>query len=433
MNTIKYTITLMLFAFCLAVTAQPNIYPAGKQTESIKIDGATLHIGNGEVLENAVVVFDQGKITYVGSKADAPSADKNIDATGKHVYPGFIAPNTNLGLVEFAAVKATVDFAETGENNAHIRSIIAYNTDSKVINTLRSNGILLAQITPQRGMISGQSSVVHLDAWNWEDAVVKMDEGLHIQWPELPRRIRSEEAKKRFEKRSKEQIDKLFEFFLEAKAYTEIDKNEKIFNARLEAATGIFNQEKQVFVHVNSAKEIQKSVLKFTEIGIRPIVVGGANAHWVTDILKQYNIPVILNHTHSLPEQEHDDILGPYRQAKKLYDEKILFAYSVVGSDAFWNQRNLPFMAGTAVAHGLPYEQGVASISYNVAKILGIDKKTGSIEVGKSADLFISTGDALDMRGNKLEQAFIQGRSIKLDNWHEQLHQRYKDKYEANK
>src|SRR3546814_11404648 len=106
-----------------------------------------------------------------------------VDATGKHVYPGFIAPNTNLGLVEVEAVRATVDDAEVGENNAHVRSLVAYNTDSKVINTLRSNGVLLAQVTPQGGLVSGQSSVVQLDAWNWEDAAYTVDEGIHIHWP----------------------------------------------------------------------------------------------------------------------------------------------------------------------------------------------------------------------------------------------------------
>src|SRR5699024_8850154 len=134
---------------------------------------------------------------------------------------------SNLGLVEFEAVKATIDFAETGDNNAHVRSLIAYNTDSKVINTLRSNGILIAQITPIRGLISGQSSIVQLDALNWEDAVLRTDDGMHINWPEMPnwrwRTPSASDIKKR-EKANKEQIQTLISLMHEAKAYAELDE-----------------------------------------------------------------------------------------------------------------------------------------------------------------------------------------------------------------
>lgn len=435
MNIIyKYILCLAFATFCLASYAQPNIYPAKKQTESIKIEGATIHIGNGEFLEDAAVVFENGILTYVGEKDKAPNAQRKINATGKHIYPGFISPNSTLGLVEFEAVKATLDFAEVGENNAHVRSLIAYNTDSKLINTIRTNGVLFAQVTPQRGWISGQSSVVHLDAWNWEDAVVREDDGIHINWQEIPRRrTLSATTKKRFETESEKQIIKLLDLLKEAKAYAEIDSKEKVFNARLEALEGVFTGDKQIFIHVNNAKNIQRAILTLASLDIRPVIVGGREAHLVTDILTQYKIPVIIRQAHSLPENEQDDVLLPYKQAKLLSDAGVLFAYSVAGPDAFWDQRNLPFMAGTAVAYGLDYEKAVASISLNPAKILGIDHKTGSIELGKSADLFISNGDALDIIGNDIEYVFLQGRDINLDNLHKQLYQRFKDKYEAMK
>lgn len=429
-NIHNYIMSFALVLVCATAYAQPDIYPAKEQSKSIRIDGATVHIGNGESLENAVVNFENGKITYVGNKAGAPTAQEVIDATGKHVYPGFIATNTNLGLVEFEAVKATVDFAEVGENNAHVRSIIAYNTDSKVINTLRTNGILLAQITPQRGLISGQSSVVHLDAWNWEDAVVQIDDGMHINWPVMQSwRTLSETAEKKMEEANKEKINKLLSLISEAKAYTEIETKDKVTNARLQAFEGIFDGEKKVFVHVNDVKNIQKAILSFTDLGVKPIIVGGRDAHLVIDLLKQHAIPVIIGQSHDLPSREQDDVYLPYKQANILYEAGILAAY---GMDGFWQQRNLPFMAGTAVAYGLPYEQGVAYITLNSAKILGVDDKTGSIEVGKQANLFISNGDALDMIGNDIERAFIQGRDIDLSNLHKQLYHRYKEKYEAS-
>ena len=111
-----------------------------------------------------------------------------VDLKGKHVYPGIIAPATNLGLIEVSTVRASADYNEVGDINPNIHSIFAYNTDSKVINTLRSNGILLAHIVPSGGTISGTSSVVQLDAWNWEDAAYKTDNGIHLNMPLLVNR-----------------------------------------------------------------------------------------------------------------------------------------------------------------------------------------------------------------------------------------------------
>ena len=110
---------------------------------------------------------------------------KVFDVKGKHVYPGLILSASNLGLVEVPTVRATSDVQEIGTINPSIRSIVAYNTDSKIINTVKTNGILLANIVPDGGLISGSSTVVQLDAWNWEDAAYKMDGGIHFRMPSL--------------------------------------------------------------------------------------------------------------------------------------------------------------------------------------------------------------------------------------------------------
>lgn len=419
---------LFIALLCFKAIAQPTIYPAKPQSGSISIQGATIHVGNGEVIPNGTVVFDQGKIVYVGASAGAPSASQTINAQGKHVYPGFIAPVTNLGLVEIEAVRATVDNEEIGENNAHVRALIAYNTDSKVINTLRSNGILLAQITPDGGLISGRSSVVQLDAWNWEDAAYRTDDGVHIHWPAVrfgrgfgSRRGDPEEQRQRVQ----EEKNKLAAFIRDAKSYHDGGEPAEV-NARLEAMRKAFDGTEQVYVHADMKNDIIEAVQLFKRYHIKPVIVGGAEAHLVSALLKEEQIPVIIHQAHSLPSNVDDDVNLPYKQAKLLTDAGVLVAY---GMDGFWQQRNLPFMAGTGAAFGLDKEQALATITLNTAKILGIDKRTGSIEQGKDANLFISTGDALDMKGNQLEKAFILGRDINLDNLHKQLFERYQYKY----
>src|ERR1700748_1783457 len=178
----------------LAVSAQADVYPAKPYAGKLFITNGNVHVGNGQVLENTTIEIDNGKIAQVGQNISVPSSDaKVIDAKGKQVYPGLILSVTDLGLKEIAeAVRGSNDYQELGDLNPSIRSIVAYNTDSKIINTLKASGILLAGVTPQGGTIRRSSTVVQLDAWNWEDAAYNMDNGIHLNLPTFltrPRRF----------------------------------------------------------------------------------------------------------------------------------------------------------------------------------------------------------------------------------------------------
>lgn len=411
---------------------QATIYPAKPQTKPIVITGATIHVGNGQVINAGYIAFDKGKITAIGEgAAPAISGAETISATGKHVYPGFISPVTDLGLVEVESVRATVDEAESGTMNPHVRAIIAYNTDSKVIPTVRSNGILLAQTTPNGGTISGQSSVVKLDGWNWEDAAYKTDIGVHLNWPAQRRGFGGlaaffgGAAAGGGEDRSQKEIDDLYAYFAQAQGYASIAKP-AVTNIRLAAMKGLFDGSKKLFISVNGSKDILKSINFLKKFGMKGVIVGGNEAHLVADALKSNDIPVILEETQTLPNRTEDDVFTPYKMPKILQDAGVLYSLTGIG---FWRQRNLPFEAGTAVAYGLTKEQALSMITLNTAKILGIDKTVGSLEKGKDATLFISTGDALDMLTLNVETAFIDGKNINLDNLHKQLYKRYAEKY----
>ncbi|MEJ7780694.1 MAG: amidohydrolase family protein [Daejeonella sp.] len=411
---------------------QANIIPSKTQTKPVAIIGATIHIGNGQVIENGYISFDKGKITGTGDAAVVRFNTQTTDvisASGKHVYPGFIAPVTTLGLVEIeSGANGTVDQGDVGLINPHIRSIIAYNTDSKVIPTIRSNGILMAQPSPGGGLISGQSSVVVLDGWNWEDASYKNDVAIHITWPVIRRASPfgnpAPTATDPKEANQKALAD-LDSYFTEAKAYSELQKPAQI-NTRFEAMKGLFNGGKKLFVNVNTAKDIILAVNFAKKYNVKAVIVGGTESYLVTDILRDNQVPVIVIETQTLPDRTEDDVYLPYKLPKLLHDGGVLYALTGTG---YWRQRNLPFEAGTAAAYGLTKEQALSMISLNTAKILGIDKTTGSLEAGKDATLFISNGDALDMLGNKVEAAFILGRNVNLDNLHKQLYKKFSDKY----
>ncbi|MBC7400826.1 MAG: amidohydrolase family protein, partial [Mucilaginibacter sp.] len=400
--------------------------------KQIIITGATIHIGNGQVINNGYIAFDKGKITAIGEgSASNTTGAEVINATGKQVYPGFICPVTTLGLIEVeGGAKGTVDDEETGDLNPNLRAIVAYNTDSKVIPTVRSNGILLAQPTPNGGTISGQSSVVQLDAWNWEDAAYKTDIAVHLTWPSAGgggrRRgpaIAVPGAESPDEARMKA-LDAINNLFAQVKAYSEAAPS--VINLKLDAMKGLFNGTKKLFIIADGAKEIIEAVTFASKLGIQAVIVGGKESYLVTSVLKANNVPVIIRETQTLPARDEDDVYLPYKLPKLLQDAGVLYGLTGIG---FWRQRNLPFEAGQAVGYGLTKEQALSMITINNAKILGIDKTTGTLETGKDANLFISEGDALDMITLRVDNAFIQGRNINLDNLHKQLYKRYADKY----
>jgi imidazolonepropionase-like amidohydrolase len=434
----KYIFILFIFTN-VAARAQDDIYPAKPYTGKLFITGGTVHVGNGQVLEGATIEVDNGKIVRVGVDIATPSGDaKIIDAKGKQVYPGLILSVTDLGLKEIAnGVRGSNDFLELGDLNPSIRSIVAYNTDSKIINTLKANGILLAGVTPQGGTISGSSTVVQLDAWNWEDAAYKMENAIHLNLPSfMPRprrfggggggRLAGQTPAPDPTKEAEAKVDEIKAFFREAKAWL-AEPTHKENNLKFEAVRGLYNRQQKLFVHCDQVKQMLVAIDLAKEFGFDVAIVGGSESWLIADLLKQNNVSVILQQTHVLPTTEDDDVDQPYKTPAMLQKAGVLFAINDDHEESRY--RNLMFNAGTAAAYGLTKEQALQAITLNAAKICGIDDRTGSLEPGKDANIVISGGDILDMCTSIIEHAFIQGREVSLDNKQTQLYHRYMKKY----
>ena len=425
---IIYTLLLILFVF-------PSI---GQQSKSCLILNGYLHVGNGNVIESALVGVRDGKIALVRNALaytfEKSEWDTIIDVNGQHIYPGFIAPNSTLGLTEIDAIRATRDFNEVGQYNPHIRSQIAFNVESKVISTVRTNGVLLSQATPRGGDISGTSSILALDGWNWEDATILQDDGIHVNWPATVDGGGwwAEPSGKKRNENYDQQKQSLYQFFELAKTYSNIRKSEQN-DQRLDAMVDCFNSTKRVYFH---ADELQQ-LLDIVDFSIHfklpfSVIVGGYDSHLLADKLKDSKIPVMLVRTHSLPENEEDAVDLPYRLPFLLQKAGVSFCLQNSGDMETMNARNLPFQAGTAMAYGLTEEEAIRSISLSVCEIVGIDKNYGSIEEGKSATLFVSNGNALDMRTNQVSFALIRGKFMSTDNFQKDLYEKYSKKYQKN-
>ncbi len=430
MKNIKYVYILVFQLVTNAIFAQ-NQAAASPQMKAIALTGATIHTANGLVIENGVIVFNKGIITAVGGSGTAydKANTETIELNGKSIYPGLISPANELGLTEIDAVRATNDMAEIGGINPHVRALIAYNTDSELIPTVRSNGILITQATPQGEIIAGMSSIMQLDGWNWEDAALKKDDGIHINWVGYFKRdfdfANFTATTKKNDKRDEtlREVDKTFN---DAIAYSQTKP--AITNVKMEAMRGLFNGSKILYISADYGKEIIEAVQFAKSKGVKKIVIIGAEESLLAaDFLKENNIPVIVSATHRLPNSADDDTDIAYKLPYLLAQKGILVGLGYIGLN--WRTRNLPFLAGIVAGHGMDKEDALKLITANNAKILGIDKMVGTLEVGKHATLIVSAGDVLDMRTAKVEHAFIQGRKIDLDDKQKRLYRKYSEKY----
>ena len=410
--------------------------PVNNQNQPVLIYNALIHIGDGNTIEKGFVSFDNGKITDVSSEdldleSDAYQNYLKINANGNHLYPGLILPNSKVGLEDISAVRATVDHTEVGELNSNIRSLIAFNTDSEIISTFRYNGILLSQVVPDGSFVTGNSSIMMMEGWNWEDAAYKIDDGMHVKWPRktYPPSRWSGQTNFRENPNYKSSVDMINKFLIDSRSYFNLNGDEnKEVNLKLEAMVDVFNGKKKIYLHVGSREQIIESVQMFQKHGINDLVLVGANdALYAIDFIKENNLPVLLNNLHRVPSRNHEDVDLPYKLPYLLQKEGIVVGLTASGS--LHSQRNLPFLAGTAAGYGLSKEDALKLITSNNAKILGIDDITGTIKAGKDANIIISKGDILDMKSSVIEYAFITGRMVNLDGKQQILYDRFKRKY----
>jgi imidazolonepropionase-like amidohydrolase len=419
--------------------------PAPSQDKSVLIFGGITHVGDGQIINNSVIGFTDGKIDLIASSegnwtneklvvfsdSNNKKYDTIIDASNHHIYPGIIALNSNLGLVEVDAVRASVDDDESGTYLPEIRSIIAYNAESKAVESMRPNGVLVAQIAPNGGVISGSSSVVQLDAWNWEDAVIKYDQGLHINWPSpytFGRWWLGEDRGLKVNNNYSKQVNDLKDFFNKSKANMNIDKS---MNLKSRSMKAIFEGETTVYLYADDEKEIVDGVLFLKKFGTDKIVIVGASeAKNQLDFIKENDIPVVVKQPYRFPQSVDSDPRETFMLAKKMIDKGILVSIDPSGApQSRVSIRNLPFYAGSFSSYGIDKEVALSMITRNPAKMLGIDSEFGTLEIGKSATLFISKGDALDIISNNVTHAFISGRNISLETHQTRLWRRYSNKY----
>ncbi|RMH25260.1 MAG: imidazolonepropionase [Planctomycetota bacterium] len=419
-----------------AAGAQDLVHKAPPQSRPVVIEHATIHTGTGDVIENGTIVFDDGVITQVvgaGQRVRTPRNAEVIDATGKHVFPGFVSAVTSLGLVEVNAVRATVDSSEVGAVTPEVRGAVAVNPDSTLIPVARTGGVLTAGVFPSGGAIPGRASVMRLDGWTWEDMTIDDAAGLIINWPRV-RPFNSPFVRQSAEeqrKRSREQIERITTMVDAARAYYAAKDADPTIETdlRFEAMRDAIRGDDPVFLFAQEYEQIVSGISWALDKGLRPILVGGADALLAADLLKSNDIPVILTGTHRLPGRRDAPVEETYTLPIELDAAGVQWCLSTGGgSFGAANERNLPLHAAACVAYGMTPERALRAITLDAARMLGVGDRLGSIERGKAATLVIADAAPLDYT-MRAEAAFIDGRRIDLTNKQTELRDKYRDKY----
>ena len=430
--------TLFIIIISTFISASDQI-PGPPQSHPILLKNGVIHTISNGVIQGSIL-FDNGKITHVGEFIAPQVGTEVIDLEGKHVYPGFIAAVSGIGLVEINAVDVTNDHSERGDFNPNVRANVAYNTDSEIIPTTRSNGVLIANVVPASGLVSGQSSIMMMDGWTWENATLSHPSGLHINWPQMGTRTRgrfgrSVPIKKQIERRNKS-LKTLDDMMKESRAYARLRQTKSRLaenyhneDLRLESMIPYVQGKLPIYVHANEVRQIEAAVHWSKRQDVNIIIVGGKDAWRTTNLLRKNKVPVIYESVTALPNRRYEDYDQAYKGPALLHEAGVQFCIASSGSaGGAYRVRNLPNQAAMAAAYGLPKDEALRSITLSAAEILGIDKQVGSLESGKDATLFISNGDPLEIRTNVL-QAYIQGRKIDMNDRHKTLFHKYQEKY----
>ncbi|MEZ6060443.1 MAG: amidohydrolase family protein [Planctomycetaceae bacterium] len=415
------TVVCLLSLSLFSVASASDEIPGAPQRRPIALVNVTIHTVSGPIIENGTLVFSKGMITDVGRDVSPPEKSRIIDLGGRHVYPGLIEAHSQIGLTEIAAVRATRDTSETGSFNPNVKAHVSVNPDSEVIPVTRANGVLIALSAPSGGRISGQASVMQLDGWTFEDMTLKPSAAMIVHWPSPPR------------SGPNEQLKELRRFFDDARAYeaarlANSGPNGQAFDIRLESLLPVLHQEVPLMAHAGDAREIQTAVAFAAEQNVKLIIFGGHDALACAELLTQYQVPVVIDSVHRTPARRHEDYDAPYSLAARLKDAGIAFCISGSERESTWNTRNLPYHAATAAAYGLDRDEALKAVTLYPARILGIDDRVGSLEVGKDATLIVTNGDPLETE-TEISRAWIRGRRVDLGSRHKSLYEKYSRKY----
>lgn len=407
---------------------------ASSAASSFSVTGATIHVGDGRVLKDHNVLVRDGQIVSVQA-GSPPQADQMIRLNGEHLYPGLIALGSSLGLVEIEGVRATRDNAEVGEFTPDVHAWIAVNPDSELLGVARANGIAYAEVIPHGGWVAGWSGLLALDGWTPEQMTLQAPAALHTYWPSQtlvpvakpdarnPAAWKSPEDQ---HKEREERLRQISEFFEDAKAYGRA-KDSSIVPPAFRAVVPVVAGERPLAIHADDVRQIKSAIEFASTYKLRIVIYGGRDAWRLADELAAKKIPVVYQHVFSLPHRDSDSYDVHYKAPSILAKAGVKLSLALGGRFEATNLRNLPYVASQAMAFGLAEADALRAITVNPAEALGASDRIGTIEPGKRATFFTTSGSVFDIR-TAVHRLWISGREIVMENRQTRLREKYRNR-----
>jgi imidazolonepropionase-like amidohydrolase len=437
-------LTILNSRFTLAALALAVAPVVSEAQGTFVIRGGTVVPVTGANIPNGTVVLQNGRITAVGANVQVPSGATEINATGMFVYPGLINAGTNMGLTEMGGVPGPVDTREIGDFNPQNIATSAVNVGSEHIGVTRANGIT-SVITVQGGsVLSGLAGLINLAGYTNEEMIAKEKVGLLLSWPSAGGGgggRRGGGGGGRFGGAAggggdpmiayQNNVRQIYRWFTEAKAYgavkTRLTANgakppvgwhqNLRYDAMLPAVAG----EMPIIVDANTVAQM-RDVVRFRDSLKVKVIIHGASEGWqFADSLAAKQIPVILDGVTGVPGND-DPYDLTYANPGVLQKAGVQIAWATGGASS---ARDLPYEVGLAEAYGFDPEEALKSITINPARMFGVDKDYGSIEVGKVANVIVTTGDPIDIR-SLIKEVFVKGQRQKFDDRHTRFYEQYK-------
>jgi imidazolonepropionase-like amidohydrolase len=420
-------IALLLAAFSLA--GQP-------QSKKILIANATIVPVVGVNIEHGQILIENGKIAAIGVQLQDTAGAQVFDATGMFVYPGLVDAFSRYGLAEISAIAGTDDTRELGKENPELRAAWAINPQSVHFGTGRCNGTTTALVAPAGRVFPGMAALVKMDGWSFPEMAVQEVAASLINFPISPRSRGEGGVSKAGESKldvTAKLVDKIKEFLAEARFY--LNRKQAAgrdaslampeVNPKFEALAPVLAGQLPVIITVEKAKDIELAIKFVRDEKLKAIFRGCSQGFKVADKIKASGIPVIIDSLYQDPLEPEDGYDAPFRNVVELARAGVPICFS--SGDDPTAGKDLTYYAARAVAFGLEHKEAIKALTIGAASILGVADRLGSLEKGKDADLFICSGDPLDIR-SQVKLILINGKPIDMNNWWEQQYDKWKSR-----
>ena len=429
----KKSIALAVIAFGLL--SGPTLRSA--EPARFLIKNAAIVPMAGPVIDKGDILIEDGKIKALGKGLSVPEGTPVLDAAGLTAYPGIIDAFSHYGLVEIGAIASTADVRDLGKENPELQAGWAINPHSVHFGTGRVNGTTAALVAPSGGSFPGQAALVKMDGWTFPEMAVKPVAMSLINFPMTPRPSREGGGvqKETGDEVTSKLVDKIKDYLKEARRYLELKKlaaanpavRPPAANPKFDALAAVLDGTLPVIVSVEKAKDIELALKFIREEKLKAVLRGCVQGYKVADKIKAAGIPVIIDSLYQGPSEPEDGYDAPYRNVVELAKAGVPLCFSS-GEDPA-SGKDITYHAAKAVAFGLDRDAALRALTIDAARILGVAERLGSLEPGKDADLFLTTGDPLDARAD-VKHIFINGKHLDQANWWDLQYEKWKNRPE---